>query len=188
MGLITNSTGVDRGGRRTIDLLYHARGVKLLALFSPEHGLTARRTGRSSPVRTRTRGCRCTTFMCGPPTDRMLGRLDALIYDIQDAGVRFYTYITTMGYCIGGGSQERNRVLRMDRPNPINGYDVQGPVLDGDMASFVAYYALPIRHGMTVGELAEMFNSEKHIGVRLHVIKMKDWQRTDWYDETGLAW
>jgi uncharacterized protein YbbC (DUF1343 family) len=122
------------------------------------------------------------------PTDRMLEGLNALVFDLQDAGVRFYTYITTLGYCLEEAAKKGIEFYVLDRPNPLNGHEVEGPVLEDDLRSFVAYYPLPIRHGMTVGELAQMFNSENHLGAKLHVIKMHGWQRTDWYDETGLAW
>jgi uncharacterized protein YbbC (DUF1343 family)/CubicO group peptidase (beta-lactamase class C family) len=190
VGLITNATGVDAAGRRTIDLLYHAPGVKLLALFSPEHGIE----GQAD-----TRGLSSTDAATGlpvyslygdveRPTERMLEGLDALVFDIQDAGVRFYTYITTLGYCLEAAAKKGIEFYVLDRPNPINGEEVEGPILENGLGSFVGYYPLPIRHGMTVGELAGMFNSENHLTAKLHVIKMQDWQRTDWYDETGLAW
>ena len=190
VGLITNATGVDKDGRRTIDLLYRARGVKLLALFSPEHGINGQAEGRV-PSKTDAETGLPVYSLYGDaerPTDTMLDPLDALVFDVQDVGVRFYTFITTMGYCMEAAARKGMEFFVLDRPDPINGTDVEGPILGSDLYSFVGYYSLPIRHGMTVGELAEMFNSEKRIGARLHVIKMKDWQRTDWYDETGLAW
>jgi uncharacterized protein YbbC (DUF1343 family) len=190
VGLITNSTGVDAAGRRTIDLLYHAPGVKLLALFSPEHGIEGRADTRVLSSTDAATGLPVYSLYgdVERPTDRMLEGLDALVFDIQDVGVRFYTYLTTLGYCLEAAAQKEIEFYVLDRPNPINGHEVEGPVLEDDLRSFVAYYPLPIRHGMTVGELAEMFNSENHLGAKLHVIKMRDWQRTDWYDETGLAW
>jgi uncharacterized protein YbbC (DUF1343 family) len=190
VGLITNATGVDAAGRRTIDLLAHAPGVKLLALFSPEHGLESQADSRVSSSTDAVTGLPVYSLYGDTerPTDHMLEGLDALVFDIQDAGVRFYTYITTLGYCLEAAAQKGIEFYVLDRPNPINGDEVEGPVLEDDLRSFVAYFPLPIRHGMTVGELAQMFNSENHLGAKLHVIKMRDWQRTDWYDETGLAW
>jgi uncharacterized protein YbbC (DUF1343 family)/CubicO group peptidase (beta-lactamase class C family) len=190
VGLITNATGVDAAGRRTIDLLAHVPGVKLLALFSPEHGLATQADSRVSSSTDATTGLPVYSLYGDTerPTDRMLEGLDTLVFDIQDVGVRFYTYITTLGYCLEGAAQKGIEFYVLDRPNPINGDVVEGPVLEDDLRSFVAYFPLPIRHGMTVGELAQMFNSENHLGAKLHVIKMRDWQRTDWYDETGLAW
>jgi uncharacterized protein YbbC (DUF1343 family) len=118
----------------------------------------------------------------------MLRGLDALVFDIQDAGVRFYTYITTMGYAMEAAARKRIPFYVLDRPNPITGSLVQGPMLDRDLKSFVGYFPLPVRHGMTVGELAEMFNAEKKMGVKLRVVKMHGYGRADWYDETGLPW
>jgi uncharacterized protein YbbC (DUF1343 family) len=118
----------------------------------------------------------------------MLNGLDAIVFDIQDAGVRFYTYITTMGYTMEAAAKKGIPFYVLDRPNPITGSLVQGPVIDRDLKSFVGYFPLPVRHGMTVGELAEMFNNENKMGVKLHVIKIRGYRRTDWYDETGLLW
>jgi len=190
VGLITNATGVDAAGRRTIDLLAHAPGVKLLALFSPEHGLATQADSRVASSTDAATGLPVYSLYGDTerPTGQMLEGLDALVFDIQDAGVRFYTYTTTLGYCLEAAAQKGIDFYVLDRPNPINGDEVEGPVLEDDLRSFVAYFPLPIRHGMTVGELAQMFNGENHLGAKLHVIKMRDWQRTDWYDETGLAW
>jgi uncharacterized protein YbbC (DUF1343 family)/CubicO group peptidase (beta-lactamase class C family) len=190
VGLITNATGVDAAGRRTIDLLYHAPGVKLLALFSPEHGLEGLADTRVLSSTDAATGLPVYSLYGDTerPTDRMLEGLDALVFDIQDAGVRFYTYITTLGYCLEAAAKKGIEFYVLDRPNPIKGDEVEGPILENGLRSFAAYYPLPIRHGMTVGELAEMFNSEKHLGAKLRVIKMRDWRRSDWYDETGLAW
>ena len=122
------------------------------------------------------------------PTDQMLEGIDALIYDIQDVGARFYTYITTLGYTLEAAGKKGMEYFVLDRPNPINGVAVEGPVLDPDLTSFIGYFPMPIRHGMTVGELAEMYNHEFPINARLQVVKMRDWQRTDWFDETGQTW
>ena len=190
VGLITNSSGLDAAGRRTIDLLAQAPGVKLIALFSPEHGLAGRVDARVASTTDAATGLPVYSLYgdVERPTDKMLEGLDALVFDIQDAGVRFYTYTTTLGYCLEAAAKKGIDFYVLDRPNPLNGDEVEGPVLDGDLRSFVAYYPLPVRHGMTVGELAQMFNGENHLGAKLHVIKMQGWQRTDWYDETGLAW
>jgi len=190
VGLITNSTGVDAAGHRTIDLLNHAAGVKLVALFSPEHGLASQVDAGVASGRDEATGLPVYSLYgdVERPTDKMLEGLDALVFDIQDAGVRFYTYTTTLGYCLEAAAKKGIDFYVLDRPNPINGEAVQGPVLDNDLRSFVAYFPEPVRHGMTVGELAQMFNGENHLGARLHVIKMQGWQRTDWYDETGLTW
>jgi uncharacterized protein YbbC (DUF1343 family) len=118
----------------------------------------------------------------------MLAGLNALVFDIQDAGARFYTYITTMGYAMEACARKGIPFYVLDRPNPINASLVQGPVLDSNLRSFTGYFPLTVRHGMTVGELAKMFNAEKKMGVKLHVIKMRGYDRSYWYDETGLLW
>jgi uncharacterized protein YbbC (DUF1343 family) len=118
----------------------------------------------------------------------MLEGIDALVFDIQDVGVRFYTYITTLGYCLEAAGKNSIDFYVLDRPNPINGVNVEGPVLDPDLRSFTGYFCLPARYGMTMGELAEMFNHENHLNAKVHVIKMQGWQRTDWFDETGQTW
>jgi uncharacterized protein YbbC (DUF1343 family) len=118
----------------------------------------------------------------------MLAGLDALVFDVQDAGARFYTYISTMGYAMEACAKKGIPFYVLDRPNPINASLVQGPLLDSDLKSFTGYFPLPVRHGMTVGELAKMFQSEKKIGVKLHVITMRGYERSQWYDETGLLW
>ena len=118
----------------------------------------------------------------------MLKGIDALVFDIQDAGVRFYTYTTTMAYCMEEAAKRHIVFYVLDRPNPLGGLAVEGPLLDADRLNFVGYFRMPIRHGMTVGELAQMFNAENHIGADLHVIAMEDWKRSDLYESTGLAW
>jgi len=190
VGLITNHSGCDAAGRRTIDLLHRAQGVKLKAIFSPEHGLLGKADERVPSTTDPDTGLPVYSLYgeTARPTDRMLAGLDALVFDIQDVGVRFYTYITTLGYSMEAAARKGLAFYVLDRPNPISGILVEGPVLDRDLLSFVAYYPLPVRHGMTVGELAQMFNAENHLGVKLKVIKMKDWRRSDWYDETGLPW
>ncbi len=190
VGLITNQSGVDAQGRHTIDALAHARGVKLVALFSPEHGIRGQADERVASSTDAATGLPIYSLYgdAERPTDAMLQGIDALVFDIQDAGVRFYTFITTLGYTMEAAGKKGIEYYVLDRPNPINGHEVEGPILDDDLRSFVGYFPLPIRHGMTVGELAKMFDEEERLGVKLHVIKMRDWQRTDWYDETGLAW
>jgi uncharacterized protein YbbC (DUF1343 family)/CubicO group peptidase (beta-lactamase class C family) len=190
LGLITNHSGRDANGRRTIDLLHRAQGVKLKAIFSPEHGLLGKADERVSSTTDPDTGLPVYSLYGDTerPTDRMLEGLDALVFDIQDVGVRFYTYITTLGYSMEAAAHKGLAFYVLDRPNPISGIPVEGPMLDRDLLSFVAYLPMPVRHGMTVGELAQMFNAENHLGVKLRVIKMKDWRREDWYDETGLPW
>jgi uncharacterized protein YbbC (DUF1343 family) len=192
VGLITNATGLASDGQRTIDLLAHAPNVKLVALFSPEHGIegavpAGAKVGASHDAST---GLPIYSLYgeVRRPTATMLRGIDTLVFDLQDAGARFYTYITTLGYSLEVAGTKGIDFCVLDRPNPINGISVDGPVLDPDLRSFVGYFPMPIRHGMTVGELAEMFNAEYHLSVRLHVIPMQGWQRTDWLDETGQAW
>ena len=192
VGLITNHTGLASDGRRTIDVLYRAPGVRLVALFSPEHGL-AGSAAEGAPVdSTRDAATGLPVYsLFGDverPTGTMLEGIDALVFDIQDVGARFYTYITTLGYTLEAASQKGMEFYVLDRPNPIDGVDVQGPLLDLDLRSFIGYFSMPVRHGMTVGELAEMYNHENHLDAKLHVVKMRDWQRTDWFDETGQSW
>ena len=192
VGLITNASGRASDGQRTVDLLAHAPGVKLVALFGPEHGLagTAAEEAKVDSSRDAATGLPVYSLFgdVERPSDQMLEGIDALVYDMQDVGVRFYTYITTLGYCLEAAGKKGIEFYVLDRPNPINGFEVDGPVLDPDLHSFIGYFPMPIRHGMTVGELAEMYNAENHLNAKLHVIKMEDWQRADWFDETGQVW
>jgi len=118
----------------------------------------------------------------------MLQGLDALVYDIQDVGARYYTYITTMAYAMEAAADAGLEFYVLDRPNPINAAAVQGPVMDSDMKSFIGYYPMPVRYGMTPGEVARLYNQEARIGVRLQVVPMKGYRREAWFDETGLPW
>ncbi len=190
VGLITNHTGFDRDGRSTLDLLAHAAGVRLVALFSPEHGIAGRMDDKVASSRDPATGLPIYSLYGDTrrPTDEMLQGIDALVYDIQDAGVRFYTYITTMGYAMEEAAKRHIPVYVLDRPNPLGGVAMEGPVLDRDKLSFVGYFPLPTRYAMTLGELAQMFNAENRIGCELHVIAMKDWRRRDTFEATGLTW
>jgi uncharacterized protein YbbC (DUF1343 family) len=190
VGLITNHSGVDSGGRRSVDLIRRAPGVSLVKIFSPEHGLSGKLEGSVRHTRDSLTGLPVYSLYGDilKPSKKMLDGLDALVFDIQDAGTRFYTYITTLGYAMEAAAKKGIAFYVLDRPNPLTGSRIQGPMMNRDMKSFTGYFPLPIRHGMTVGELAEMFNVENKIGVKLHVIKMADYQRTSWYDETGLPW
>jgi uncharacterized protein YbbC (DUF1343 family) len=190
VGLITNQTGIDRNGRSTIDLLAHAPGVKLVALFSPEHGIRGvldERVASSRDVATDLP----VYSLYGEslrPTDAMLAGVDTLVFDIQDAGVRFYTYITTMGYAMEAAAAHDIAFYVLDRPDPLRGDRVEGPLLDRDRVNFVGYFPMPVRMGMTLGEMAQMFNAENKIGCDLHVIQMQGWKRAYWFDQTGLPW
>lgn len=190
VGLVTNHTGLDSEGRRTVDLLYNAPGIKLKAIFSPEHGLDG--TAEEKIPSSRDSITRLPVYsLYGKskrPGDWMLKRLDALVFDIQDAGVRFCTYITTMGYVMEAVAKKGIKFYVLDRPNLITASFVHGPIMDKEMKSFAGYFPMPVRHGMTAGELAGMFNAEYGIGAKLTVIKMSGYRRTQWYDETGQVW
>jgi len=190
VGVITNETGVDAHGRRTIDVLAHADGVKLVAIFSPEHGLAASVDAAVANATDSRTGLPIYSLYgeTRRPTDAMLQGMDALVFDIQDAGVRFYTYVTTMAYCLEAAAKHNIAFFVLDRPNPLGGKIVEGPVLDSDRPSFVGYFPMPVRYAMTLGELAKMFNAENKIDADLHVVEMQNWSRSEMYWMTGLPW
>jgi uncharacterized protein YbbC (DUF1343 family) len=190
VGLITNQTGIDRNRRSTIDLLAHAPGLKLVALFSPEHGIRGSLDERVSSTTDDVTGLPVYSLYGQTlrPTDAMLAGLDALVFDIQDAGVRFYTYITTMGYAMEAAASHHIAFYVLDRPDPLGGKTIEGPMLDRELINFVGYFSMPVRMGMTLGEMAQMFNAEKKIGCDLHIIRMKNWRRQMWFSDTGLPW
>ncbi|MFN7993949.1 MAG: DUF1343 domain-containing protein [Bryobacteraceae bacterium] len=190
IGLITNHTGVDLAGRKNIDVLRGA-GIQIAALYSPEHGFAGAEDRENLADTTDPASGLKVFSLYGKtmrPTGEMLRGIDALVFDIQDVGARFYTYETTMAYAMESAAKTAIPFYVLDRPNPITGVHVEGPLLDRDLLSFVGYYPLPLRHGMTMGELARLFNGENHIGANLTVIQMKDWQRGDWFDFTSLPW
>ena len=191
IGLITNHTGLDRQGKRNVDVML-AAGVQLTTLFSPEHGLTGKED-RQDVADTKDSATGLPVWSLHyngryRMTAEMLRNIDALVYDIQDAGARFYTYSCTMLYALEEAAKAHRPFYVLDRPNPVTGVRVEGPLLDDDLHSFVGCYPMPIRHGMTFGELATMANAERKLNADLHVIKMKNWSRGDWFDSTGLAW
>jgi uncharacterized protein YbbC (DUF1343 family) len=190
VGLITNQTGIDRNRGSTIDLLAHAPGVKLVALFSPEHGIRGTFDARVSSTTDEATGLPVYSLYgeTERPTDAMLAGLDVLVFDIQDAGVRFYTYITTMGYAMEAAAAYHVAFYVLDRPDPLGGESIEGPMLDRDRINFVGYFPMPVRMAMTLGEMAQMFNAEKKIGCDLHIIRMQNWQRRMWFGDTGLPW
>lgn len=190
VGLITNHTGLDAAGRSTVDVLTHAAGVQVVALFSPEHGLAGRADERVLSAKDAVSGLPIYSLYgeTQRPTDEMLKDIDALVFDVQDAGVRFYTYTTTMAYCMEEAAKRNIAFFVLDRPNPLGGEVVEGPMLDADKTSFVGYFALPVRYGLTIGELAQLFNAENHIRCDLHVIAMKNWRRNYFYEDTGVRW
>ena len=190
VGLITNHTGLDSQGRSTADLLSHAAGVHLVALFSPEHGLAGRNDEKVASTKDAATGLPIFSLYdeTRRPTDEMLQGIDALVFDVQDAGVRFYTYTATMGYCMEEAAKHNIAFYVLDRPNPIGGTIVEGPMLDADKTAFVAYFPLPVRYGLTIGELAQFLNAENHIHCDLHVIAMKNWHRNYFFESTGARW
>ncbi len=198
IGLLTNQTGVDAEGRRTIDVLANVPGISLDAIFSPEHGVTGTldttdiKNAKDAATGVAVYSVYGASDAARRPPMDVLKRLDAVVIDLADAGVRFYTYETTVGYFLGAAAKAGIEVVVLDRPNPITGSFVQGPVSDFDShdgrESFTNYFSEPPRHGMTLGELAKMFNAERHIGAQLEVVPMEGWQPGDWFDSTGLGW
>ncbi len=194
IGLVTNQTGVNAHGLRTADILAHAPGLHLAAIFSPEHGIegkldtTSIGNARDSATDAPVYSVYGETDAQRRPTPAILANLDAIVYDIADVGVRFYTYETTMGFFLESAAKAGKPFIVLDRPNPVTGAFVQGPVADAGRESFVSYWQTPIRHGMTMGELARMFNAERGINANLSVVPMQGWQRGDWFDSTGAQW
>ena len=191
VGLITNHTGLSRDGKRNVDLML-AADVKVTTLFSPEHGIFG---SEDQPNVSNTKepitGLPVISLYQGSTrrmTPEMLDGIDALVYDIQDVGSRFYTYSCTMLYSLEEAAKKHIPFYVLDRPNPVTGAHVEGPVLDRDLESFVGCYEIPLRHGMTFGELASFSNGERNLGADLHVIAMEGWNRGDWFDSTGLPW
>jgi uncharacterized protein YbbC (DUF1343 family)/CubicO group peptidase (beta-lactamase class C family) len=191
VGLVTNHTGVDSTGKSTIDLLHEAENVKLVALFSPEHGirgeLDVSDIGDTVDEKT---GVYVHSLYgkSRKPSKEQMDKLDVLVFDIQDIGARFYTYTSTMGLCMEAAAENGKKFIVLDRPNPIGGEIVEGPMLDRGGESFVAHHQLPIRHGMTIGELAHMFKEERKLEVDMTVVEMKSWKRSMYLFDTGLSW
>ena len=190
VGLVTNHTGRDREGRQTIDILHKAPGVKLLALFSPEHGIRGVADEKVSDSRDEATGLPIYSLYgeSRRPSAEQLKDLDGIVFDIQDIGARFYTYISTLGYLLEEAAKAKLPVYVLDRPNPIGGVEVEGPIADADKLSFISYHTIPTRHGLTIGELGMLFNKQRNIGADLRVIKMEGWRRVMWFDETNLTW
>lgn len=194
IGLVTNQTGLDAAGKRTIDVLAGAPGVSLDAIFSPEHGVTGTldttdiNNSKDAATGIPVYSVYGATDAARRPQPDVLRTLDAIVFDIQDAGVRFYTYETTLGYFLEAAAKAGIEMIVLDRPDPITGSFVQGPPTDAGHESFTNYWTVPVRHGMTMGELAKMFNTERGINAKLTVVQMDGWQRGDWFDSTGLQW
>lgn len=191
VGLITNQTGIDHAGRRNVDAMREA-GVHVAALLSPEHGITGRED-RPDIADSRDAATGLPIWSLYDKgryrmTPEMLRGVDTLVFDIQDVGARFYTYGCTMLYALDQAAKAKIPFYVLDRPNPITGVHVEGPLLDHDLESFIGCYGLPIRHGLTMGELATMANSERKLGADLHVVKLKGWSRGDWLDSTDVTW
>jgi uncharacterized protein YbbC (DUF1343 family) len=194
VGLVTNQTGIDAHGERTADILAHAPGVKLAAIFSPEHGIAG--TLDTTVIGNSTDEATGATIYSAygdtdakrRPSITALESLDEIVFDIQDIGVRFYTYESTLGYFLEAAAETGKEIVVLDRPNPIGGTSVQGPVADEGRESFVGYWQIPVRHGMTMGELAKMFDGERNLHAKLRVVSMQGWIRGDWFDSTGELW
>ncbi|WP_417851923.1 exo-beta-N-acetylmuramidase NamZ domain-containing protein [Thalassoglobus sp.] len=191
VGLITNHTGLNRDGVSTVKLLNDAKNVSLKALFSPEHGFEGKLdVSKIGDTKDQSTGLIVFSLYGATrrPTEKMLDEIDTLVFDIQDIGARFYTYVSTMGEAMTQAAAQGKRFVVLDRPNPINGINVAGPMLDAGEESFVGYHHLPVRHGMTTGELAMMLNKELKLNLNLHVVKCEGWQRNQFWDETSLVW
>ncbi len=194
IGLVTNQTAVDAQGHRTADVLAHAPGLQLAAIFSPEHGIAGKldttdiADSKDAATGAQVYSVYGNTDVSRRPTAEALAGLDAIVYDIQDVGVPFYTYESTLGYFLEAAAKAGKEIVVLDRPNPVTGAFVQGPVADAGKESFVGYWQTPIRHGMTIGELAKMFNAERGLNAKLTVVAMEGWMRGDWFDSTGLQW
>ena len=190
VGLVTNHTGRARDGATTIDLLHNAKDVTLVALFSPEHGIRGILDATVPSEKDQKTGLTINSLYGDTrrPTEKMLEGIDTMVIDLQDVGARFYTYTTTMAYVMEEAAKRKIGVVVLDRPNPVDGYHIEGPSLDTAALSFTGYFPMPVRHGMTLGELARLFNAENKIGADLTVVEMDNWTRDDWFDETGLPW
>ena len=189
VGLLTNHTGRSADGTPAIDLLHRAPGVELVALFSPEHGIRGILDDTVPSSRDERTGLPLHSLYgeTRRPSEAMFAGLDTIVIDLQDIGTRFYTYMTTMAYVMEEAAKRKIAVVVLDRPNPINGWQIEGP--GADEPGFIAYLpAMPVRHGMTLGELARLFNDENKIDVPLTVVPAANWRRDDWFDQTGLPW
>ncbi len=191
IGLITNHTGINRNWRPTIDILFHAENAELVALFSPEHGIRGKLDAKVPSSADPATGLPIHSLYGDTrrPTKEMLEGIDAMVFDIQDIGARFYTYIGTMKNCMEEAAKHGIEFIVLDRPNPITGTHVEGPILSQEhVFSLAGIHPLPIRHGMTVGELARLFRDDEQMDLRLQVITMQEWNREMWFDQTGLPW
>jgi uncharacterized protein YbbC (DUF1343 family) len=190
VGLLTNHTGRARDGETTIDLLHAAPGLTLVALFSPEHGIRGIVDADVPSAYDEKTGLTIHSLYgtTRRPTPEMLEGIDTLVVDLQDVGARFYTYMSTVGAVLEEAAPRGIRVVVLDRPNPVNGFSIEGPLPEDAASGFTAYFPMPTRHGLTIGELARLFNAERRIGADLDVVPMQNWTRDSWFDQTGLEW
>lgn len=191
IGLITNHTGVDRQGQTNLQLMLDSKNVELVALFSPEHGIAGKFDTAVVDDSIDEKSGLAIYSLYGPdkqPSAEQLANVDCLVFDIQDIGTRFYTYISTMGLAMQAAARHKKKFYVLDRPNPIGGVEVSGVMLDPDKKSFVGFHDIPVRHGMTVGELAQMFKKELDLELDLHVVPVEGWKRDQLFDETGFSW
>lgn len=191
IGLVTNHTGRNFAGKPTIDVLFEAKNVKLISLFAPEHGIRGELDiAKIDDSKDEKTGLPVYSLYgeTRRPKPEHLKDLDAIVYDIQDIGARFYTYTATLKNVMEEASKLGKPIYVLDRPNPINGNAVEGSLADEDKLSFIAAHTIPVRYGLTIGELGQLMNAERKIGADLRVIKMENWGRSTWFDETGQTW
>lgn len=190
VALLTNLAARTRDGQLTVDAVRGATGFELVSLFAPEHGLDATQDTLVASARDTRTGLQVHSLYgdVQRPTPEMLRGLDIILIDLPDVGARFYTYMTTMGYVMEEAVKAGVAVMVLDRPNPINGLSVEGPLLESSLRSHVGYHEMPVRHGLTLGELAQAFNGERGIGATVSVVAARNWRRATWFDETGLPW
>jgi uncharacterized protein YbbC (DUF1343 family) len=191
VGLITNHTGLNSAGKRTVDLLHNAPDVELVAIFSPEHGLHGK-LDESNIGDTRDEATGLPVYSLynktRKPDKKQLAGVDTLVFDIQDIGCRFYTYISTLGLALEAAAEQDLKFIVLDRPNPLGGALTEGSVLDKGIKNFVGHHPIAVRHGLTVGELAKMFQAENKLDVDLEIIEVDNWHRDQYWDQTGLVW
>ncbi len=195
-GIITNQTGISSGGKHIVDILSHLPGISVSTLFAPEHGIRGDLPdgAKMASYRDSRTGIRVWSLYGQhiKPTAEMLEDVDVLIYDIQDVGARFYTFISTMGLAMEAAAEYGKKFIVLDRPNPIDGVTIEGPIIEEQLFSFIGQYPIPVRYGLTPGELAQMIEGEDWLGLKnrldLRVVPMEGWKREMWYDETGLPW
>jgi len=193
VGVVANPASIDHGFGHTVERVAAADGVTLGAIFGPQHGFHSNLQDNMIETPHASDGRRQVPVYSlysetREPTAKMLEGLDALVIDLQDIGARIYTFIYTMANCLHAAGRHGVPVIVCDRPNPIGGVEVEGPMLEPGFESFVGQYPIPMRHGMTVGELAQLFNEQFRLGATLEVVRMEGWRREQYWDETGAPW